>query len=66
MIKDSTLLGTFSLPPSNVSRTIANINMITSSTVPFDDTWIVPLESELDLFEVTMPLSPFELAYQAV
>ena len=45
LIKDSTLLGTFSLPPPKVPHTIANISMITSSTVPFDDSWIVPLES---------------------
>ena len=50
LIKDYALLGTFSLPPPNVPRTIANINMITLSTVPFDDTWIVPLDSELDSF----------------
>ena len=29
LIKDSTLLGTFSLPPPNVQTPIANINMIT-------------------------------------
>ena len=66
LIKDYALLGNFSLPPPNVPCTIANINMITSSTIPFDDTWIVPLESELDSFERTMPLSPFEFAYQVV
>ena len=66
LIKDSTLLGTFSLPPPNVQTPIANINMITSSTISFYDPWIVPSESELDSFEGPMPLSPFELAYQQV
>ena len=66
MIKDSGLLGTFSLPPPNVQTPIANINMITSSTISFDDPWIVPSESKLDSFEGPMPLSPFELAYQQV
>ena len=50
LIKDFALLGTFSLPPPNVPRTIANINMFTSRTIPFDDAWIVPLELELDSF----------------
>ena len=45
LINDSTLMGTFSIPPPNVSRTIGNINIITSSTIPFDDPWKVPLES---------------------
>ena len=37
LIKDSTLMGKFSIPPPNVPRTIASINMITSSTIPFND-----------------------------
>ena len=40
--------------------------MITSSTISFDDPWIVPSDSELDSFDGAMPLSPFELAYQIV
>ena len=66
LIKDSTLLGNFSLPPPNIKNPIANINMITSSTISFADPWIVPSESGLDSFDGLMPLSPFELAYQQV
>ena len=66
LIKDSALLGTFSLPAPNVPPPIANINMITSSTISIDDPWIVPSESELDSFDGPMPLSPFELAYQTI
>ena len=44
LMKDSTLMGTFAIPPPNIPRTISNINMISSSKIPFDDTWIVPLE----------------------
>ena len=40
--------------------------MITSNTMPFDDTWNVPLESELDSYGGEMLLSPFESAYVAV
>ena len=47
----------FSIPPPNVPCTISNINMITSSTIPFDDPWVVPLESEMDSFNGAMPLS---------
>ena len=63
LIKDSGLLGTFSFPPPNVSPPIANIHMISSNTVTFDDPWIVPSDSELDSFDGAMPFSPFEIAY---
>ena len=66
LLKDLDLLGTFSLPTPNVQLPIANINMITSSTMSFDDPWIVPPESDFDSFNGPMPLSPFELAYQNV
>ena len=58
LVKDSTLMGTFTMPSPNIPRIIANINMITLSTMPFDDTWTVPLESELDSYNGKMPLSP--------
>ena len=40
--------------------------MISSDTIMFDDPWIIPSDSELDSFDGMMPLSPFEIAYQAV
>ena len=54
------------MPPPNVPHNIYNINMITSSTIPFYGPWIVPLESELDSFNDVMPLSAFEITYQVV
>ena len=42
LVKDSTLMVTFSIPPPNVPRTISNINVMSSNTIPFDDTWVVP------------------------
>ena len=66
LIEDYALMGTFSLPSPNIPCTISNVNMITSSTIPFDDPWIVPSESELDSFDGVMPLSPLNIAYQAV
>ena len=66
LIKDFGLLGTFSFPPPNVSPLTATIHMISSDTVMFHDPWIIPSESELDSIDGMMPLSPFELAYQAI
>ena len=65
LIKYSSWLGTFAIPPPNVSPSVATIHMILSDSVMFDDPWIVPSESELDSIDGMMPLSPFELAYQA-
>ena len=66
LIKDSALLGNFSLPALDVPPPIDNINMITFSTISFDDPWIVPSDSELDSFDDAMPVSPFGLSYQEV
>ena len=66
LVKEFSLMGTFSMPPPNVPCTIANISMISSSTIPLDDTWVVPSESEMDYFNGEMPLSPFEMAYEVV
>ena len=66
LVKYFSLMGTFAIPPPNVPRTISNINMITSSTMPFDDTWNVSLESELDSYGGEMPLSPYESEYVAI
>ena len=66
LVKYSSLLGTFSFPPPNVSPSTTTIHMISSDTVTFDDPWIIPSDSELDSFDGMMPLSPFEIAYQAV
>ena len=40
--------------------------MITSDTIIYDDPWIIPFESEIDSFGNSMPLSPYEIAYEAV
>ena len=66
LIKYSALMGTFSMPPPNLTHNISNFNMITSSTIPFDDPWIVPSKSEMDSFHGEMPLSPFEVEYEVV
>ena len=66
LVKDSGLLGTFPLPPLHEVSSFASIHMITSSTIARDDPWIIPSESELDSFGTSMPLSPYEQAYEAL
>ena len=44
----------------------ASIHMITSDTIVYDDPWIVPSESEIDSFGDAMPLSPYEISYEAM
>jgi len=58
LLKDSTLMGTFSLPPSNV----ASVNMIYTP----HDPWIVPHPDQVDSFGNVMPLNPAEQGYQVV
>lgn len=66
LVKDVGLLGTFPFPPINVVSSFASIHMITSDTIIYDDPWIVPSKSEIDSFGDAMPLSPYEIAYEAV
>ena len=66
LIKDFGLPGDFSFPPPNVSPPTATILMISSNTIDFDDPWIVPSESKVDSFGDAIPLSPYEISYQAV
>jgi hypothetical protein len=71
LLKDSSLMGTFPIPPPpNIPRPlVASINMI--STVPHElpvsaDPWIVPDPGDHVRFGNVMPLSPVESAYQAI
>ena len=66
LVKDAGLLGTFPFPPINASSSTAAIHMISSDTIVYDDPWIVPSEAEIDSFCDVMPLSPYEIAYQAM
>jgi hypothetical protein len=71
LLKDSSLMGTFPIPPPpDLPRPfIASINMI--SSVPRElpvsaDPWIVPDPGDHVRFGNVMPLSPVESAYQAI
>jgi hypothetical protein len=71
LFKDSSLMGTFPIPPPpNIpSPYISSINMI--STMPRElpistDPWIVPDPGDHVRFSNVMPLSPIESDYQAI
>jgi hypothetical protein len=71
ILKDSSLMGTFPIPPPpDIPRpSVASINMI--STMPRElpvstDPWIVPDPGDHVCFGDVMPLSPVESAYQAI
>jgi hypothetical protein len=70
LLKDSSLMGTFPIPPPDVPcSSVASINMI--STLPHElhtshDPWIVPDLGDHLRFGDEMQLSPVESAYQAI
>jgi hypothetical protein len=71
LLKDSSLMGTFPIPPPpNIpSPSVASINM--NSIVPHElpvsvDPWIVPDPGDHVCFGNVMPLSPVESAYQDI
>jgi hypothetical protein len=71
LLKDSSLMDTFPIPPPpDIPRSsVASINMI--STMPHElplsvDPWIVPDPGDHVRFSDVMPLSPVESTYQAI
>jgi hypothetical protein len=70
LLKDSTLMSTFPIPPPNIPPPfVASINMI-STTVHESpesyDPWVVPILGDYSCYENQMPLSPVESTYQAI
>jgi hypothetical protein len=70
LLKDSTLMGTFPIPPPDIPPPfVASINMISTSvreTPASHDPWIVPDPGDYLRYGEQMPLSPVESAYQAI
>jgi hypothetical protein len=70
LLKDSTLMGTFPIPPLNVlPPLVASINMISTSirkNPASSNPWIVPEPGDYLHYGDQMPLSPVESAYQAI
>jgi hypothetical protein len=70
ILKDSTLMGTFPIPPPDIPPPfVASINMISTSiheTPASHDPWIVVDPNDYLLYGKQIPLSPVESAYQAI
>jgi hypothetical protein len=70
LLKDSSLMGTFPIPPPDVPHSsLALINMISTSihgTPASHDPWMVPDPNDHLHYDDEMPLSLFESAYQAI
>jgi hypothetical protein len=70
LLKDSSLMSTFPIPPPDVPHPfVASINMISTSVreIPKSyDPWIVPNPGDHLRYGDQMPLSPVESAYQAI
>jgi hypothetical protein len=70
LLKDSSLMGTFPIPPPDVPHSyVSYINMISTSPhelLASHDPWIVPDPGDHLHFGKKMPLSPVESAYQAI
>jgi hypothetical protein len=70
LLKDSSLMGTFPIPPPDVPRSsVASINMISTSIheLPVShDPWIVPDPGYHRRYDNEMSLSPVKSAYQAI
>jgi hypothetical protein len=70
LLKDSTLMGTFPIPPPDISPPfVASINMISTTvheTPESYDPWVVPNPGDHLRYGNQMPLSLVESAYQAI
>jgi hypothetical protein len=70
LLKDSTMMGTFPIPPPDIPPPfVPSINMISTSvheTPESYDPWIVPLSRDYLHYGDQMPLSLVELAYQDI
>jgi len=70
LLKDSTLMGTFPIPPPGIPPPfVAFINMISTTiheTPVSYDPWLVPSPSDYLHYGNTMPLSPVKYAYRAI
>jgi hypothetical protein len=70
LLKDSTLMGNFPIPPPDILPPfVASINMISTTvreTPASYDPWVVPSPGDYPHYSDKMPLSPVESAYQVI
>jgi len=65
LLKDSYLMGNFTLPPPDISNLVASIDIISSSTIQVDP-WIVLDSSNIESFGDHMSLNTIEFEYEAI
>jgi hypothetical protein len=70
ILKDSSLMGTFPIPPPNVPHpSVTLINMISTSihrTPAYHNPWMVPNPGDHIRYDDEIPSSPVESTYQAI
>jgi hypothetical protein len=69
MFKDSSLMGTFTLPSPSLMMDFSPIHMISSNTsgsFSLLDPWVVPNLVNIEYYRSYMPLSPTKITYQAI
>jgi hypothetical protein len=70
LLKDSTLMGTFAIPPLDIPPPLVSlINMISTSireTHSSFDPWLIPKLGDYSLYGDQIPLSLIEYSYQAI
>jgi hypothetical protein len=70
LLKDSTLMGTFPIPPLDAPPPlVASINMISTSVHKTHTSyypWVIPEPGDYPCYDNQIPLSPVESAYQAI
>jgi hypothetical protein len=66
MFKDSSFMGTLTLPSLPLTQSLSPIHMISSSTsgsLRYVDPWVVPTLSKVESYEAFMPLMKVEISY---
>ena len=63
IIKASSLMGSFPVPPPEAPHMISMISTISDGSI---DLWILPKPSEIDSYGDQMPLSLADLAYKSI
>jgi len=70
LLKYSTLMGTFPIPPPDIPPPfIASINMISTTVFETPESynpWVVPSPGDYLRYGDKIPLSPVEYSYQAI
>jgi hypothetical protein len=70
LLKDSTLMGTFPIPPPNIPTPfVASINMISTTyheILESYDPWVIPIPGDYSRYKDKMPLSLVKSAFQDI